>query len=71
MKIFGFEIKNKEKERAKMREYKKKNYKVFTFAVPSDEYEEYKEFFRKKGGFSKFVREAIENEKSFSLSPSQ
>ena len=40
----------------------KRKYKVFTFAVPSKDYELYKEFFKGKGGFSRFIRETIENE---------
>ena len=52
----------REKEREKMRKYKKEKYKVFTFAVPEREYELYKEFFRNKGGFSKFIREIAEKE---------
>jgi len=62
MEIFGIEIKNKKKEREKMRQYKKEKYKVFTFAVPEGEYELYKEFFKSKGGFSKFIREIAEKE---------
>jgi len=62
MEIFGIEIKNKAKERKKMREYKKERYKVFTFAVPETEYDLYKEFFKKYGGFTKFIKEVV-NEK--------
>ena len=62
MEIFGIEIKNKAKERKKMREYKKERYKVFTFAVPETEYDLYKEFFKNYGGFTKFIKEVV-NEK--------
>ena len=62
MEIFGIEIKNKNKEREKMRKYKKEKYKVFTFAVPESEYELYREFFKSKGGFSRFIKETAENE---------
>jgi len=60
MEIFGIEIKNKNKEREKMREYKKEKYKVFTFAVPETEYDLYKEFFKKYGGFTKFIKRIID-----------
>ena len=62
MEIFGFEVKNKSKEREKMREYKKEKYKVFTFAVPESDYGLYKEFFKSRGGFSKFIRKITEKE---------
>ena len=60
MEILGFEIKNKNKEREKRRKYKKERYKVFTFAVPESEYELYREFFKKNGGFSKFIKGIVE-----------
>ena len=62
MEIFGIEIKNKNKEREKMRKYKKEKYKVFTFAVPEAEYLLYKEFFKSKGGFSRFIKENVKKE---------
>lgn len=62
MEIFGIEIKNKNKEREKMRKYKKERYKVFTFAVPEGEYEFYREFFKSRGGFSKFIKKIVEEE---------
>ncbi len=58
MGTLEFEIKNKEIE--KIKKYEKKRYKVFTFAVPENEYEIYKEFFKNKGGFSKFIKEIAE-----------
>jgi hypothetical protein len=54
------DIKNKERE--KMRKYKKEKYKAFTFAVPEAEYSLYKEFFKSKGGFSRFIRETANKE---------